>query len=147
MMWNVAVEWLVCTPWFKLTSVSSDNLTQPQRVGVWLGYLRTVRPCHLPHVLRQAHIVLTLVLLEFQIGREKVHSFFSCWITKKTVTSWALDFQRQRFKAGLAGFCYLTCFRWAWGKRTILIWPKQNKNWKGKHISFLKPKRHNSGVI
>lgn len=51
---------LVCTPWFKLTSVSSDNLTQPQRVGVWLGYLRTVRPCHLPHVLRQAHIVLTL---------------------------------------------------------------------------------------
>jgi len=105
------------TPWLKLTSVSSDNHTAT-RGGCMARVPESwelARP--LPsRVTAGTHCFDSGVLLEFQIGREKVLFFFFYWITKRTLTSWALDFQRQRFKDGLVGFGYSTCFRVGLGK-------------------------------
>lgn len=136
----------VCMPWLKLTSVSSDNHSHQGWVsgsGTWI--LRTGQAIC---VTAGTHCFDSGVLLEFQIGREKFLFFLFCWITKKPVTSWALDIQRQRFKAGLAGFCYSDdVLQGGLRERQQSLSDQNNNNWKGKPISFLKPSRNNSGNL
>lgn len=76
---------------------------------------------------------MTSVFLEFQIGTVLFLKFF-CHITKMMRVDSGLDLLRQRFKAGLAGFCYPTCSR---ARKRKQLSSDQNRMRAGKGILFL----------
>lgn len=87
---------------------------------------------------------MTRVLLEFQRGKKVLFFFIFCWITKKIRAHSGLDLQRQRFKAGLAGFCYLTCSRVGLGRKNNHFLTKTTKE---ELVFLLKLNRNDSGII